>query len=111
MLEAVARLLYEMAGARILDTVTLGNPAPPVLRITLDEHYDGIGRTVIAKTRRHPGAGWNTDPGCLENERRALEHLQHAGVQRTPRVLISDEDLGILVMTDLGGSGDSPMAT
>jgi hypothetical protein len=102
MLEAVARLLHELAGARILDTADLGSPAAPVLRITLDEEYDGIGRTVITKTRRTSGAGWNTDPAYLDNERRALEYLERAGVQLTPRVLTSDKDLGILVMTDVG---------
>jgi hypothetical protein len=60
MLEAVARLLHELAGARILDTTDLGNPAAPVLRVTLDNHYDRVGRTVIAKMRRRSGAGWNT---------------------------------------------------
>jgi Phosphotransferase enzyme family len=104
MLEAVARLLHELAGARILDTTELGNPAAPVLRVTLDNHYDRIGRTVIAKMRRRSGAGWNGDPGYLTNERRALDHLEHLGTELTPRVLTSDEH--VVVMTDLG-SGPS----
>lgn len=62
MLETVARLLDELAGAAIIDTADLGNPAAPVLRITLDGRYAGIGRTVIAKMRHPTGAGWNTDP-------------------------------------------------
>jgi Phosphotransferase enzyme family len=98
----VARLLYELAGARILGTADLGSPAAPVLRVTLDGWYDGIGRTVIAKTRRHPGIGWNADPAYLDNERRALEHLDHAGVGLAPRFLAGDENAGIVVMTDLG---------
>jgi hypothetical protein len=57
MLEAVARLLHELAGARILDTADIGTPAAPVLRITLDIEHDGIGRTVIAKLRRPSDAG------------------------------------------------------
>jgi Phosphotransferase enzyme family len=104
MIEAVARLLHELAGARILDTTELGNPAAPVLRVTLDNHYDRIGRTVIAKMRRRSGAGWNGDPGYLTNERRALDHLEHLGTELTPRVLTSDEH--VVVMTDLG-SGPS----
>jgi phosphotransferase family enzyme len=100
MREAVARLLHELAGARILETTDLGNPAAPVLRVTLDNHYDRIGRTVIAKMRRRSGAGWNDDPGYLDNERRALEHLEHVGVKLNPRVLTSDEH--VVVMTDLG---------
>jgi Phosphotransferase enzyme family len=101
-LEAVARLLYELAGARIGDVTNLGNTTAPVLRIVLDTSYEAIGRTVIAKTRPHPGAGWNTHPAYLENERRALEHLQRSGVRFAPRVLADDASLGILVMTDLG---------
>lgn len=106
MLEAVARLLYELAGARMVDVTDLGDSAAPVLRVALDAHYDGIGHTVIAKTRPHPGAGWNTHPAYLENERRALEHLQCAGVRLAPRVLAGAEDPAILLMTDLG-SGPS----
>jgi hypothetical protein len=100
MLEAVARLLHGLAGARILDTTDLGNSVAPVLRVTLDNHYDRIGRTVFAKMRRGFGAGWNGDPGYLANERRALEHLEHVGVKLTPRVLASDEH--VVVMTALG---------
>jgi hypothetical protein len=100
MLEAVARLLHELADARILDTTDLGDPAAPVLRVTLDDHYDRIGHTVIAKMRRRSGAGWNGDPGYLDNERRALDHLEHVGAKLTPRVLTSDEH--VVVMTDLG---------
>jgi hypothetical protein len=98
----VARLLYELAGARVLGTEDLGSPTAPVLRVTLDERDGGTGRTVIVKLRRRTGAGWNADPAYLGNERRALEHLDRAGVRLTPRFLAGGENLGVLVMTDLG---------
>jgi tRNA A-37 threonylcarbamoyl transferase component Bud32 len=104
--ETVARLLHEIAGARVDGVVDLGNPAAPVLRITLDAEYAGIGRTVIAKLPRRAGAGWNGDPAYLDNERRALRHLERVGVGLAPRILACDENLGVVLMTDLG-SGPS----
>lgn len=100
MLETVARLLHEVAGARVAGVTNLGSTAAPVLRITLDTHCTGIGATVIAKTRPGSGAGWNIDPGYLENERRALEHLRSGGFEGAPRALTGD--VGVLLMTDLG---------
>jgi Phosphotransferase enzyme family len=100
MLETIGRLLHELVGARIAGTTNLGSAAAPVLRVTLDAPRAGIGATVIAKARPRPGVGWNADPGYLENERRALEHLRRSGVDATPRVL--GAEAGVLVMTDLG---------
>jgi hypothetical protein len=100
MLETVERLLHGLAGVRVVGVTNLGSAAAPVLRITLDAQHAGIGTTVIAKSRPRSGAGWNTDPGYLENERRALEHLRRAGFEVAPRVLAGDA--GVLLMTDLG---------
>ncbi|TWF80083.1 phosphotransferase family enzyme [Pseudonocardia hierapolitana] len=47
---------------------------------------------------REPGG--TGDPAYLDNERRALEHLERAGVALAPLILTSD--VGVVLMTDMG---------
>ncbi|TDW17793.1 phosphotransferase family protein [Kribbella kalugense] len=94
----VERLLGELLeqDVRIIGRTELGNSElAPVARLTLDREYDGIGRTVIAKSRRPIGGEW----GALANEQLALEHLRASGL--APRFLTGVPDQ-LVVMTDLG---------
>jgi hypothetical protein len=121
-LGTAARLLDELAGARITSATDLGVTSAPVLRIELDGEYAGIGRTVIAKAPRQIPSGWGVAQSHLENERRALHHLDEAGLSLVtptdtahgrrspsppagrgslaPRLLAAGD--GLVLMTDLG---------
>lgn len=96
----VEQLLGELTGGsvRVGRRTDLGNDLAPVARLTLDREYDGVGRTVIAKSRRLADTGWGSGTEFLHNERLALEHLRGSGL--APTYLTGTPDL--LVCTDLG---------
>jgi Ser/Thr protein kinase RdoA (MazF antagonist) len=99
--EIVERLLGDLTGREVHATgrQELGNSvSSPVTRLTLDREYDGIGRTVIVKSKRQVSDEWGSS-GLRYNEQQALEHLQDTGL--TPRFLAGVPG-ELLVMTDLG---------
>jgi aminoglycoside phosphotransferase (APT) family kinase protein len=94
-------LLEQLAGERpaILGAAQVGHDYAPVTRITLDREIEGAGATVIVKTRRveHDGYG---GPAHLKREQAGL--LAVGDSEFTPRLLAADDDMGVVVMTDLG---------
>ncbi|HEY3557374.1 MAG TPA: hypothetical protein VGL05_07920 [Kribbella sp.] len=94
-------LLGELTGreVRVIKRDELGNSeVAPVTRLTLDREYDGIGRTVVVKSKRLVTGDWGSR-GLRFNEQHALEHLRDTGL--TPRFLTGVPG-ELLVMTDAG---------
>ena len=92
--DGVAHLLRPRT---VVETEALGGAWAPVVRATLDD-----GSSVVVKERRPPGGGWGHDLDNLRNERAALETLGEVGAGFSPAFLAGDDELGVLVMSDLG---------
>jgi len=87
----------------ITDAVGLGrSDFAQVWRVWLDQDVSGLGRSVIVKTRRAGGSGWGYDLGNLRREYAALATLSALGLDIAPRVVMADDQAGVLVLTDLG---------
>jgi hypothetical protein len=101
---AIEHLLADVAGRaiRVVSVEALGSEWAPVTRLTLDSDLAGVGRSVVVKARRCGEQGWGFDVANLRNERAALATLAALGVEVAPRPVAGDDELGILVMSDLG---------
>ena len=82
---------------RIVGATDLGGDWAPVRRLSLDN-----GSTVVVKTRREESGPWGGEAAVLDNERRGFELVSGLGIDVAPRLLAADEELGIVVMTDVG---------
>jgi hypothetical protein len=107
--EAVLAGLVSVCGQRpvIVDARPVGHDWAPVTRLTFDrdlpglrpEGAEGSGRTVIVKTRRVDGEG-HGGPAYLRREVAGLRTAAHSGV--TARVILADDDAGVVVQSDFG---------
>lgn len=96
---SIERLVASAFGGRvgIIGETDLGGDWAPVWRLSLDN-----GSTVVVKTRREESGPWGGEAAVLDNERRGLELVTGLGIDVAPRLLAADEELGIVVMTDVG---------
>lgn len=86
---------------RVVRVEALGGEWAPVTRLHLDVPVRGTGTSVVVKTTRQGAGDWGTSEH-LRRERVALELLAGSGV--APTLLADDDELELIVMTDLGGS-------
>ncbi|WP_433064846.1 hypothetical protein [Dactylosporangium sp. CS-033363] len=85
--------------ATVVGEEKLGHPAAPVTRLTFGREVEGVGRTVVVKTRRVEGDG-HGGPAYLRREEAALRAVAELGV--APRLIAADQDAGVVVTSDLG---------
>ncbi|WP_433223056.1 hypothetical protein ACQP00_25120 [Dactylosporangium sp. CS-047395] len=95
--DAVRALLGNQA--TVVGEEPIGHLAAPVTRLTFDREVEGVGRTVVVKTRRVEGDG-HGGPAYLRREEAALRAVAHLGV--APRLIAADQDVGVVVTADLG---------
>ena len=77
----------------------VGHDWAPVTRLVFDRDLPGIGRTAIVKTRRVDDDG-HGGPAYLRREVAGLRAAEPTGI--AAKVILSDDDAGVVVQTDLG---------
>jgi hypothetical protein len=95
-------LLAEVSGrpVQILTEEPLGSDWAPVTRLRLDRPIRDVGDTVIVKTRRVVLADWGKGRH-VEHELAGLRAV--ASLDLAPRVVASDEHVGVIIMCELAG--------
>lgn len=107
--DAVLDGLTSICGRRpiVVDAQQVGHDWAPVTRLVFDRELSGLGtelaedagRTVIVKTRRVDGEG-HGGPAYLRREVAGLRTAAFSGV--AARVILSDDQAGVVVQSDLG---------
>jgi hypothetical protein len=99
--EAVLEALAGLCGQRpaIVEERHVGHSWAPVTRVLLDAQYDGVGRSVIVKTRRVDGEGFG-GPAHLRREIVGLRVARTTGI--AAQVLHVDDVIGFVIQSDLG---------
>ncbi|WP_405058746.1 aminoglycoside phosphotransferase family protein [Kribbella sp. NBC_01505] len=83
----------------VVEAEQVGHEWAPVTRLVFDRDLPGIGRSAIVKTRRVDGEG-HGGPAYLRREVAGLRTAASTGV--TAQVILSDDQAGVVVQTDLG---------